>query len=110
MRASKRGNVVRRIHVEEGLSLRFPGRDEEFNEGVEIGILAVLMSSGQRGFTHWVSSATVSQARGIAEKMGYHLCEGASDGELTEVILRTGRARPTLTLVHSAARAGQNRA
>jgi hypothetical protein len=40
---------VRRIHVEHGLSLRFTGRDEEFNEGVEIGILVGLMSSGRTG-------------------------------------------------------------
>jgi hypothetical protein len=99
---------VRRIHVEHGLSLRFPGRDEEFNEGVEIGILAALMSWGQPGFTHWVSSATLEQARAVAAKMGYRLTEGATDGELSEIILRTGRSRPTLTLVHSAARAGQD--
>ncbi len=99
---------MRRIHVEDGLSLRFPGRDEDFNEGVEIGILAMLMSSGQRGFTHWVSSANVEQAREIAGKMGYRLTEGHRDGGLTEVILRTGRARPTLTLVHSRAEAGQS--
>lgn len=94
---------MRRIHVEESLSLRFPGRDEEFNEGVEIGILIVLMSSGQRGFTHWISTANVAQARALAEKMGYRLTEGGSDAELTEVILRSGRARPSLRLVHSAA-------
>jgi hypothetical protein len=99
---------VRRIQVEQGLSLRFPGRDEEFNEGVEIGILAVLMSSGQRSFTHWIASANVSQARAVAGKMGYRLSVGPSDGELTEVILRTGRARPALTLVHSVAQAGQD--
>ena len=99
---------MRRIQVEDGLSLRFPGRSEDFNEGVEIGVLAVLMSSGQRGFTHWVSSANVEQAREIAGKMGYRLTEGEVDGTVTQVILRTGRVRPTLTLVHSRPDAGQN--
>lgn len=98
---------MRRIHVEEGLSLRFPGRDEDFNEGVEIGILAAFMSSGQRGFTHWISQRNVEQARAIAEKMGYRLTQGETDGELTEVIFRTGRMRPTLVLVHSKPTAGQ---
>jgi hypothetical protein len=102
------GDHVRRIHVEEGLSLRFPGRDEDFNEGVEIGILAALMSSGQRGFTHWVSSDNLEQARAVAGKMGYRLTAGHVDGDLTEIILRTGRARPALTLVHSRSDAGQN--
>ena len=98
---------MRRIHVEDGLSLRFPGRDEEFNEGVEIGILAGLMSSG-RGFTHWIAPANVEQARSIADKMGYRLTVGEEDGGLTEVIFRTGKARPKLTLVHSQPKAGQN--
>jgi hypothetical protein len=99
---------VRRIHVENGLSLRFPGRDEEFNEGVEIGILAVLMSSGRRDFTHWMSQANVDQARALAAKLGYRLTEGARDGELTEITFRSSRSRPALTLVHSAPDAGQN--
>ncbi len=99
---------MRRIHVEDGLSLRFPGRSEDFNEGVEIGVLAVLMSSGQRGFSHWVSSANVEQAREVAGKMGYRLTEGDRDGSLTQVILRTGRMRPMLTLVHSRPDAGQS--
>src|SRR3712207_4563291 len=73
---SAMGKDVRRIHVENGLSLRFPHRDEEFDEGVEIGILAVLMSSGARGFTHWVSTANVEQVRALAEGMGYRLTEG----------------------------------
>ena len=102
------GNDVRRIHVEDGLSLRFPNRDQEFNEGVEIGILAVLMSSGQRGFTHWVSATNVEQARSLAEGMGYRLTEGETEGTLTEVIFRTGRERPKLTLVHSRPKAGQH--
>jgi len=102
------GKDVRRIHVENGLSLRFPHRDEEFDEGVEIGILAVLMSSGARGFTHWVSTANVEQVRALAEGMGYRLTEGEVDESLTEVIFRTGRARPKLTLVHSRAETGQH--
>ena len=99
---------VRRIKVEDGLSLRFPSRGEEFDEGVEIGILAVLMSSGQRGFTRWLSTTNVEQARAIAEKMGYRLTTGEIDGILTEAIFRTGLARPKLTLVHSRREAGQH--
>ena len=66
------------------------------------------MSSGQRGFSHWVSTANVEQARSVAEKMGYRLMEGEVNGTLTQVILRTGRVGPILTLVHSRSDAGQN--
>ena len=99
---------MRRIHVEEGLSLRFPGRPEEFNEGVEIGVLAVLMSSGHTAFTQWISTANVAQARSLAEPMGYRLTEGDADGLFTEVTLRIAEARPKLTLVHSREAAGQH--
>jgi hypothetical protein len=102
------GAAVRRIHVEDGLVLRFPGRSEDFAEGVEIGILALLLSSGARGFTHRISTRTVEQARDLAVRMGYRLTEGPSDGLMTEIILRTGRARPALTLVHSSTEPGQN--
>ena len=99
---------MRRIQIEDGLCVRFPGRGEEFNEGVEIGIIAVLMSSGQRGFTHWISGANLEQARSLAERMGYRMTEGDADGGLREAIFRTGSARPKLTLVHSRCDAGQN--
>ena len=37
---------MRDIHLDEGLRLRFPKRNEEFNQGVEIGMVAVLGSIG----------------------------------------------------------------
>jgi hypothetical protein len=92
---------VRRIQVEEGLTLRFPGRDDSFDEGVEIGILAVLLSFGGRGFTHVLSQRTLEQAREMAQNMGYRLTEGPHRGELVEVILRSSRDRPKLRLVDS---------
>ena len=99
---------MRRIHVEDGLALRFPGRGEEFNEGVEIGILTALMNLGLKGFTHRISIENIEQARAIAEKLGYRLTTGAVDGVMTEIVLRTGHERPKLTLVHSRPEAEQN--
>jgi hypothetical protein len=95
------GSQMRQIHVGDGLCLRFPGRDEEFNDGVEIGIIAVLMGVGERAFTRHVSTANIDQARSLAEKMGYHLVAGPSDAPSTLVTFRAGPARPKLALVHS---------
>lgn len=39
------GLAMRHIHIEPGLRLRFAGRDEAFNEGVEIGLLAAHMAA-----------------------------------------------------------------
>ena len=99
---------MRRIHMEDGLSLRFPGRGEEFNEGVEIGILAALMNTGLSAFSHWVSTDNLDQARAIAEKFGYRLAIGRVDGILTEVTARSGAVRPKLTLVYSRQETAQN--
>jgi hypothetical protein len=92
---------MRQIHVEDGLSIRFPGRDEDFNEGVEIGIVAVLMAAGEGAFTRYLSTANIEQARSLAEKLGYQLVTGSCDGPSTLVTFRRGSARPKLTLVHS---------
>jgi hypothetical protein len=93
---------MRHIHLADGLRLRFPGRDEEFDQGVEIGMLAVLMDTGTQEFRRWISTANLEQARALAKHLGYHVVEGNSDQEWSEVVFRFGPARPQLKLVHSA--------
>lgn len=92
---------MRFIHVENGLRLRFPGRDAAFNEGVEIGILAVNLASGRGEFTLQLSSATLEQARALAAQMGYRVHVVQSDEAWAEVTFLTGRRRPKLTLIHN---------
>src|SRR4051812_32632896 len=97
---------MRHIHLADGLRLRFPGRNEDFDQGVEIGMLAVLMDLGQREFCRWISIENRNQARALAEKLGYHVVEGAVEGQSDSswigVTFRSGRARPHLKLFHSA--------
>lgn len=82
--------------------MRFPGRPEEFDQGVEIGMLAVLMDLGEREFSRWISSANLDQARALAKQLGYSVLEAQGDAEWTELTFRFGPARPKLKLVHSA--------
>jgi hypothetical protein len=98
----RRGRFMRHIHVADGLRLRFPGRTEEFDQGVEIGMLAVLMDLGDREFSRWISTANLEQARALARQLGYSVVEGHTDAEWTELVFRFGTARPKLKLVHSA--------
>ena len=93
---------MRHIHLADGLRLRFPGRNEDFDQGVEIGMLAVLMDLGTREFSRWISSENLDQARALARQLGYHVVEGGADGAWVEVVFRTGVARPQLRLAHSA--------
>lgn len=99
---------MRHIYLDDGLRLRFSGRDEEFDQGVEIGIVAALMSSGQGDFTRWLSTANVEQARALGVRMGYRLILGHADDEWTEMTFTTARARAKLTLVHSRGDAERN--
>jgi len=93
---------MRHIHLAEGLRLRFPGRNEDFDQGVEIGMLAVLMDLGQHEFRRWISTENRNQARALAEQLGYHVIEGKGDAGWIEITFRSGPARPQLRLVHSA--------
>jgi hypothetical protein len=96
------GLHMRHIHLGDGLRLRFPGRSEDFDQGVEIGMLAVLMDTGQPEFSRWVSAANRDQVRALASQLGYSVVEGASDAEWVELQFLYGKTRPKLKLVHSA--------
>jgi hypothetical protein len=92
---------MRHIHLDDDLRLRFPGRSEEFDQGVEIGMLAVLMDQGEREFTRWISRANVDQVRAIARQLDYHVIEGTGDDEWVSLSFRQAAAKPALRLVHS---------
>jgi hypothetical protein len=95
---------MRHIHLDEGLRLRFPGRSEDFDQGVEIGMIAVLMDQGMGEFSRWISRANLGQVEAIARQMGYRVVEESGDGEWAELTFRHSsiKAKPKLRLVHSA--------
>jgi hypothetical protein len=89
------------IHLTEGIRLRFPARSEDFSQGVEIGMLAALMSQDTGEFMRRISSANVGQARALAEQLGYRIVEGSSVGEWVELNFSNRAVRPRLRVVHS---------
>ena len=94
---------MRSIEIEEGLRIRFPSQDPSFDAGVEIGIMAVLMSSKVREFSRTIARENVEQARMLARKLGYHLAEIEEAPESTaRVTFRVRGAAPKLRLVASA--------
>lgn len=64
-----------KINIQDDLRISFPARDAAFSEGVEIGMLATLMSMGKTEFSRVVSARGLEQARRLGEKLGYHLVE-----------------------------------
>jgi hypothetical protein len=89
---------MRRIHLTEEVTLRFPERSEEFDEGVELGILAASIEFGKADRV-WIAVSSCEQARALAEKMGYRVTEGPVDGDWVEIVLRPEGRRPRLKLV-----------
>jgi len=95
---------MRHIHLDDGLRLRFPARSEDFDQGVEIGMLAVLMDQEIREFSRWISRANLGQVEAVAKQMGYHTVQGGGDAEWVDLTFRHGlaKSKPSLRLVHSA--------
>ena len=95
---------MRSIHLEDGLRISFPGEGVTFSAGVEIGMLATLMSLGLREFVRQIGSDNVEAARVLSQKFGYHLAdfEDIASGE-TRVTFRNRAHRPKLKLVTSKA-------
>lgn len=89
------------IHLAEGLRLRFPARSADFDQGVEIGVLAVLMSQDTAEFSRRISTANLGQVRALAEQFGYRMVEGQADDEWVELSFYSRAARPRLRVVHS---------
>ena len=91
---------MRRIHLTADVTLRFPERSEDFDEGVELGILAAAMEFGTSDHA-WIGRGSREQARALVEKMGFRMVEGQYEGDWIEINLQPQSARPKLKLVHS---------
>lgn len=93
---------MRRITIEEGLTLRFPGRDASVGEGVEIAVLAALMATGVAEIARVIAPGNVERARALAEAMDYRLIETGRAPEGVAVLLTPRAARPALKLIAGA--------
>ncbi|MCQ8783118.1 hypothetical protein NPA30_13115 [Aurantimonas sp. CSK15Z-1] len=82
------------------MRIRFPGQDPSFAAGVEIGMLATLMSQKPREFSRQISAVNVDQARIVGRKLGYAIAEmeEASPGEM-RVTFRDTSIAPKLKLI-----------
>ncbi len=96
-----------KIEIEDGLTLRFPGRDASFHEGVEIGMLATLMATGQPEIVRTISAAALEQAQALAGGLGYRAGDVRPLGadRLSLTLVRRG-CRPRLRVVATGAEAG----
>jgi hypothetical protein len=90
---------MRKIEIFDDVRLRFPGRDADFDLGVEIGAVSVLMAQGQALIQRDLSDAAVEQLRPIADSFNYALvAKGAASG-MSHVSLSPKSRRPLLRIV-----------
>ena len=93
--------MAREIHLDDGLLLRFNGRSDEFADGFEAGMLAVLMDQRLSEWSRWINSSNVEQVRALAAKQGYRVLEGEHFGAMTRITLSRGQTRPKLRVVQA---------
>ena len=90
---------MRHIELEEHLRVRFPTRSEEFNEGVEVGVVAAMMAAGMPGFCRWLSRNAASQVEELARRLGYRITEQQRKGDRAEIAFQATFVRPALRVV-----------
>jgi hypothetical protein len=93
--------IMRRIEVVEGLRVGFPGRDETFLEGFEMGLLAAAFASGAPEISMRLAPSSVDQARDLGRALGYvPVGQQATDvSGWVEMCFRARAATPRLRLV-----------
>ena|SRR5215213_5573977 len=89
---------MRDIRVEAGLRLRFPGRGEDFDDGVEVGIAAGLMATTE-SFVQSIADRNLQQLRDLATAMRYRLVILNQNEGYSEVQFCQTRLRPKLSIV-----------
>ena len=91
---------MRQIEVLNGVRVRFPGRNSEFDLGVEIGAVTALMAMGEPMIQRRVSAECIEQLRPLAERFRYRLVGSESDGQ-AEITLFHASRPPRLQLVQA---------
>ena len=89
---------MRQIELLEDLKVRFPGRGEEFDLGLEIGAICIQMAQGELMIERTVSAACAEQLRPLAVRFDYTLI-ATSNGSDTDLILYHASRRPRLRVV-----------
>jgi hypothetical protein len=92
---------MRRVEVVEGLSVGFPGRDDAFTEGFEMGLLAAALATGAPEISLRFAPASLQQAQDLGRALGYAVFPDPRTGDASrvEVHFRSRLARPRLRVV-----------
>ncbi|WP_108396828.1 hypothetical protein [Devosia submarina] len=87
------------IEIIDDVRMRFPGRGAEFDLGVEVGSVSVLLAQGVPLVQRTLSAAATEQLRPIAERFRYALVATSAGEGMMEVSLVHWSRRPLLRVV-----------
>jgi hypothetical protein len=90
---------MRKIEIIDDVRLRFPGRGAEFDLGVEVGAISVLIAQGLPAIHREVSKAAAEQLRPIADQFRYTLIATDAGEDSMIVSLKPWSRRPLLRVV-----------
>jgi hypothetical protein len=90
---------VRQIELEDALKIRFASQPEEFDRGVEVGMVAAMMAAGVATFERTVSADVEEPVRRLAEKLGYRIVPNPLSEGKTRLRLARASLRPQLRVV-----------
>jgi len=91
---------VRRIEILDNLRLHFPEQDDEFDLGVEVGSLSVLMARGEAMIRRSVTEQCVEQLRPLAQGFRYALVATPGEEGMMDICLSsTAFGRPRFRVV-----------
>lgn len=93
------GFGVRKIEIEQDLRVRFPGRGPEFDDGVEVGIIAAHLGLGVRSVERLVNASVLAQLESLARAMSYRVVVNGPVGDSLAVTVERVDARPSLRVV-----------
>lgn len=90
---------MRKIEIVDGVRVRFPHANAEFDLGLEVGAISVLMAQGLPLIQKELSLAASEHLRPLAEKFRYTLVAtpGADDDMVSVSLIQW--SRPLLRLV-----------
>lgn len=92
---------MRLIEIEDGVSIRFPKRSEDFADGFEAGLVAAALMSLPHRHDATIAAGTVPAIAKVAACYGYRLAQAPEVNGMVAISLMRHDVRPRLTVVSS---------
>jgi hypothetical protein len=92
---------MRLIEIEEGVTIRFPTRSDDFAEGFEAGMAAAALAALPLRHNARVATGAVPAIAKLARCYGYRVVQGPEEDGMVYLTLLRADTRPRLTVVHT---------